>query len=98
MAFVMLYLSSESSSIDNPSIKSGIYLSSSALRLFSTKTPSSNGAKLIMSSICSYNDIAYGIYENYGCILSASEYRNGVYANAIENFRKIQLHVKRLFL
>ena len=38
-----------------------------------------------MSPVCSWDDVAYGIYKHCGCIASAYEYRRDVYANALEN-------------
>ena len=78
-------MSSESSSIDDSSIESKIYSSSATLRSFSTKFTSSSCAKVIISPVCSWDDVSYEIYENYGRITSDSGFRRDVYANALEN-------------
>ena len=70
--------------VDDPSIEAEIYLSSSELRLFSTKLSSSKYAKFILFTVCSWDDVAYGIYETADCISSASEYGCDVYTNALE--------------
>ena len=71
--------------VDNPSIEEKYYSSSSELRSFSTKPPSSKCAKVIMSPVCSWSDVAYRIYNNSGLVSSVSEYGCDVYADAQEN-------------
>ena len=84
IAFVLMYLSSESSSVDVSSIEAKFYSYYSELRSFSTKLPSSKCSKAIMSPVCSWDDAVYVIYNTYGCIASASEYSSDIYANALE--------------
>ena len=38
-----------------------------------------------MSRVCSWDDLAYGIYDTDGHIVSDSEYKRDMYANALEN-------------
>ena len=38
-----------------------------------------------MLSICSCDDVVYGLYKSAGRIASASKYGHDMYANAIEN-------------
>ena len=95
--FKLIYLSSESPSVYDSSIEAQIDSSystlhkfytnsySSALHSFSTKFPSSNCEKVIISPVCSWYDVGYGIYETPGRIVSASIYRRDVYVNVIEN-------------
>ena len=37
-----------------------------------------------MLQVCSWEDVAYGMYNTADCVASASEYGFGVYANALE--------------
>ena len=39
-----------------------------------------------MYPVCSLDDVVYVIYKTAGCIMSASEYRSDVYANALYFF------------
>ena len=83
-AFVLIDPPSESLSVDNSSIEAKFGSYSSALCFFSNQLPSSNCAKVIMPSVCSWYDAAYGIYDTSCHIARASEYRRDVYANALE--------------
>ena len=67
--FILIYPPSESSSVDNSSIEEKI---DSYLRSFSTKHPSSNCARVIMSPVRSWYYIVYGIYDTDFCMASAS--------------------------
>ena len=73
-------------SVDNLSSEEKIDSYSYALRLFFVKLPSSNCEKVIMLPVCSWDDVAYGIYETDGRIVSASKYGSDVYANALDFF------------
>ena len=64
----------------------------------SAKPPSSKFTKVIISPVCSWNDVLYGLHNAYGRVASASKYGHGWYANALEKDFQIQLHVKRIFL
>ena len=46
--------------------------------------PSSNGPKVIIFPVFSWDDVAYVIYETSGRVTSASEYGRDMYANALE--------------
>ena len=48
-----------------------------------------------MLPVCSWDDVAYGIYETDGRIAIASEYGRDVYANAVEYIFQIKRHVKK---
>ena len=86
--FIIIYLSSESSSIYDSSVEAEIYSTSATLRSFYTKPPSSNCANVIILSVWSWYDVAYRIYETAGPVMSASEYGCGVYANTLKNVFK----------
>ena len=75
--------SSDSSSIDDLSIEAEIDSSSSAFRLFPTKYPSTNYAKVMMSTVFSWDDVVCGIYETTVHIENSSEYGNDMYSNAL---------------
>ena len=66
--FILIYPSSYSLSVENSSIEEKTDSSYSALRLFSTKSPSSKYAKVIMSPVYSWDDVVYGIYKTAGCM------------------------------
>ena len=85
-AFILIYPSSDSSSVDDSSIESKIDSPSYKLHLFSTKLHSSKYSKVIMSPFCSWDDVAYGIYKTAGCVMIASEYGRDIYANALEKY------------
>ena len=38
-----------------------------------------------MFPVCSWDDVAYGIYETAGCMEISSEYGHDMYANTLEN-------------
>ena len=57
--FVLIYPSSESSYVYDSSIEAKIDQSSSKLRLFFNKSPYLNCEKVIMSPVCSCDDVAY---------------------------------------
>ena len=95
--FVLINTSSESLPVYESSIEAGIDSSSSALRSFSGNFPSSKCAKFIMLPVCSWNDVAYRIYNSASHIASASEYRRDVYSNALENILSNKTSCKKLF-
>ena len=70
-SFVLIDSSSESSFVDNSSIEEKIDSYTSALHSYSTKTPSSNCAKVIMLLVCSWYYVSYIIYDPSGCKASA---------------------------
>ena len=76
-------MSSNSKYVDDSSIESESYSSSSTLRSFSAKLASSNCEKVIILPAYSWDDVACGIYEAAGSVTSDSEYGRDVYANAI---------------
>ena len=82
--FLVIYPSSESYYLDISSIESKVYSHSSELHCFPTKFPSSNCAKVIIFPVCSWDDVAYGIYKTAGCIASASENRLNVFAKPLK--------------
>ena len=96
-AFILINPSSESSYVDDSSIESEIDSYYATLHSFSTKFPSSNGVKVIISPVCSWDDVAYIIYDTDSCAASASEYGRDVYANELEKVCQIQRHVKKIF-
>ena len=59
--------------------------SSTKLCSFSNNLPSSNCAKFIMLPVCSWEDLAYGMYETVGCVDIAFEYGCDVYDNNLED-------------
>ena len=70
--FVLIDPPLESSSVNDSSIEAKIDSSSSAIQSsFFTKFPSSNFAKVIISTVSSWDYVAYGIYMTDGCIVSA---------------------------
>ena len=83
-AFVLIDPSSDSSSVDDSSIEAKIDSSYATLRSFPTKFTSSNCEKVMILPACSWDDVAYRIYNTYGCITSASEYLRDMYDNALE--------------
>ena len=54
------------------------------LRYSDGKSPSSNCANVIISLVCSCEDVPYGMYNTSGHISIASEYGYGMYAKAQE--------------
>ena len=96
--FVLIDSSSELSSADDSSIESKTDLSSTKFHLFYNNSSSSNGAKVIMSPVFPWDDIAYEIYKTAGSIAIAYEYVCDVYANALEFSPQIQCHVKKPYL
>ena len=70
-------------------------LSASSL-VYDDKPPSSNCENVITSPVFIFEDLAQGVYVTDGCIVIASEYGCGVYANALELFHKKQHHMKVL--
>ena len=61
-AFVLIDLSSDSSSVDDSSIVAEIDSSPATFRSFYNKSRSSNRAKVMISPVCSCDNLAYGIY------------------------------------
>ena len=97
-AFILIDPSSYSSSIGDLSIESKIDSSSTKLRSFSTQSPSSKCEKFIISPVCSWDYVAYRIYETDGHVAGAPEYRRDMYVNAICTFFcQIKRDVKKLF-
>ena len=84
-AFVFIYLSSDSSSVDESSIESKIDSYYNTLSNFPTKSLSSNCAKVIIFPVFSCDDSEYRIHKTDVCVASASEYGHDMFANAIEN-------------
>ena len=82
--FVLIDTSSKSSYVDDSLIESKIESYSATLCSFSTKFPSSNCAKVIMSPVCSWDDAVYGIYDTDGHVASASEYGCDMYDHVLE--------------
>ena len=72
-AFVLIDPPLESYYVDNSLIEYIIDSYYSSLRSFSIKSPSSNCAKVVVSPVCSCDDVAYGIYETDDRIAIASE-------------------------
>ena len=54
------------------------------LQDFESKFPSPNCVNVIISSVCSFEDVAYGMYDTTGHIATASEYGCDVYANVLD--------------
>ena len=73
-SYVLINQSSALLSTDDSPIESEIDSYSTKLCLFSNKPPSTNFEKVIMSPVCSREDVAYGMYDTTGHISSASEY------------------------
>ena len=46
--------------------------------------PTSNCANVITLPVCSFEDVAYGVYVTVGLVAIASEYGRYVYANTLE--------------
>ena len=96
---VLIDPSLESLSVDKWSIEDKIDASSSALHSFSAKPPYSKCAKVITFPFCSWYYVVYGMYQTYGCIVSASEWIYDVYTNALENvFSNKKSHEKYFFV
>ena len=81
--FVLIYPSSESSDIYYSSIDAEIDLSSATLSSFPTKLSSSNSAKVIISSACSLDYVAYGLDHIAGPGTSVPEYGRDVHVDTL---------------
>ena len=67
--------------LDSSPLSSSLYAN---LQVSDDKLPSSKCVNVIIFPVCSFEDVAQGIYDIDGCIAIAYEYGRDVYANSLE--------------